>query len=444
MAVTYVSSSANPLGDDEAQTRTTTLTVSSAPNRILLIGTWWRQYDEAQVLVVTVNGESGSVLNVIPKTANFAPEFAAHYVTMPAAGVTTVTADWGGLYTRGRVFVCELAGVNQTTPFGTLVQTSSIQANYAANTVTDTTGNDLIVDFGSANSYNEGFSIFDISGSVGAGQTARLGEYYNEGGYVHPGGPYSTVSTQQGGGSVVMDWTLSDAVRMWFGALPVLAASEGETLVFEDTFTDTDDTALSSHTPELGTWTLLGGAAPTIVTNRLKSRPGYAGDMAQAVSAAPLVDSVIKSRWKNGVAASDNNITLIARGDPYETAYHVQWRTYPDFRDIKLYRYVDGDETQIGYYSTGVLTDNAFYDFNLRCSGGVISVEFDGVEVISVDDSGDPDFINTAGYGGFDTAQQGGDAPLDFFRVYSLAEDTSGPSAGAVRRYREAQLLMGR
>lgn len=187
-------------------------------------------------------------------------------------------------------------------------------------------------------------------------------------------------------------------------------------VVFSDLFTDTNGTALTSHTPTSGSWTnVSNGTLASIQSNALRGPDGYRAVECIAVGTATLADGFVESSMKEPSGGADTNFKLYFSYTDASNHYFLEWRTFSSFRDVKMYKRSGGTNTQLGStYSTGALTVGVFYPIRLTKSGGALSVQFNGSTVISATD-GTP--FSTSSHTRFMWAANVPGHDLDYFTV---------------------------
>lgn len=152
-------------------------------------------------------------------------------------------------------------------------------------------------------------------------------------------------------------------------------------LIFNDTFTDTSGTVLSSHTPDLGTgWTRQSGTATLAISNANRCRVGtvsggFDGTLYTAGATYPN-DYEIRAIVRF-LSAESNFIRLVGRWTA-GNGFALEW-----FQSGGTLRIIG-----LGTTSTTVVPSlNTDYDLRLRMVGTAISVTLDGVSQLSVTDN---------------------------------------------------------
>lgn len=170
-----------------------------------------------------------------------------------------------------------------------------------------------------------------------------------------------------------------------------------------DSFTDVDGTAITSHIPEIGTWTKhtagsTNTAAPTIIGNRLVGENAATNSL--YTIASPSTPNVIVAC--DVVMRSDNNVSqcgLVGRVVAgAATYYHARYNTLANA--WQLYKFVVGAATQLGTDQAAVLTVDAVNPLQLSIIGSTIGMIVGGVTLVSVTDAAIP----AAGLAGFKLA----------------------------------------
>lgn len=162
------------------------------------------------------------------------------------------------------------------------------------------------------------------------------------------------------------------------------------TEIFNDTFTETSDTLISAHIPELGTgWTVVldqGGAdfqvnASLDVADYSLSEPD-AGAFATADSFYPSPDYYIEAVIKE-VAVGDNTTSLMLRYLDNDNMYYVTWSD-SNLLECRIFKKVAGTTTIIASLSQ-VLAPGSTVIFSIV--GTSLEVYDDGLLVGSATDS---------------------------------------------------------
>lgn len=173
-----------------------------------------------------------------------------------------------------------------------------------------------------------------------------------------------------------------------------------------DTFTDANDTALTSHTPDSGgTWIEAAGSGATIQSNGAFLSEGF---MRHSVIASGADGYAIADLTQ--VGADDGHVYLIGRWggalDDTGSYYAVTLRNVFGTLSMKLIKLVGGSQTDLDTHTPGALPST----IELRMVGSAITAKADNAEVMSATDSD----ISAAGY--FGLAGQTGD-PSNYISV---------------------------
>lgn len=152
----------------------------------------------------------------------------------------------------------------------------------------------------------------------------------------------------------------------------------GPTILFLDTFTDTDNTGLASHTPDVGAgWTeIVAGTDPQIIGNVLDSQ----GTGEWLITGDVAADCVIYAEVKYG--NTQNAVGIRFR---YQDSNN-NWILWFDDSYIRLGRRIGGSSTNT---DVTVLGANANRDrwVKIVLSGSSIKIWVDGVQLYDVTDS---------------------------------------------------------
>jgi uncharacterized repeat protein (TIGR01451 family) len=194
-------------------------TTGTGSNRLLVVG--FVMKDPKTVTSITYNGVALTKAGAIANTSNV--EVQIWYLVNPASGANNVVVNWAG-GTVSHVGAATFTGVHQTAPLGTFVSNKNTGADTTPNVTVSSSTGDLVFDvMGARNPL--------LDSTVGAGQTARWN--LNAGGNALVSGG----STEPGGGSVNMGWTLSTPGLWAIGAVPIKPAAACPTGVTISNFT---------------------------------------------------------------------------------------------------------------------------------------------------------------------------------------------------------------
>lgn len=183
-----------------------------------------------------------------------------------------------------------------------------------------------------------------------------------------------------------------------------------------DTFTDTNGTALASHTGETGaTWTKHGsyssGAVQISGSARIRSTAASAISLYYASGSPASADYSVTANYRVYTSASDP-FTLAGVAGRINTAantYYVFFGAKNQSTEWVLRKYVAGVSTDLDTYDATIAADTT-YQIKLEMIGTSIKAYIDGVEVCSATDSA----ISAAGKAGV-------------FFYDQTANDTNGP-----------------
>lgn len=182
--------------------------------------------------------------------------------------------------------------------------------------------------------------------------------------------------------------------------VPVVVAG-GSTIFGDDKFTDTDSTALESHTPtDIGTsWANPDGGAYAINSNHCFDNLGFSANYGYYLTDAPSdadykvsVDVVVDGSGKTSMGP------MVRRTAVGKNGYFIRW-SGGDTR-WELIRHNAGSATNIAVTHTGD-TPTTAVNVELSASGGAttrLKAEFNGVLQYDLDDPGTP--ITAAGFAG--------------------------------------------
>lgn len=153
----------------------------------------------------------------------------------------------------------------------------------------------------------------------------------------------------------------------------------------QDTFTDTNATAITSHTPDVGGAWNTGGGAITIQSNRLicgffNSGLSYNTTQSSTADYQVSCDVVMVGASAGGSYVGIAGRFNTAASDNYRAAYDAQNGLF------ELSKYISGSKTSLGTYSTAYVQGQTF-SLMLKMSGTTISLLVDGVSRVSVTDT---------------------------------------------------------
>lgn len=178
-------------------------------------------------------------------------------------------------------------------------------------------------------------------------------------------------------------------------------------LLFRDTFTDTDSTALQSHTPDTGTgWTRVWGSSGVNISVEANQAEGSGGASDGAIYTADATygtaDYMVKATITDMSIGSDDPIFLLLRVQDQENMYAVGFWDNGTASSSRMYKKVSGTWTALGTAFTTPVDGDVVHFFAM---GETIGVAVNGDIVDSVTDSD----ITSAGKAGL---AMGGDAEL--------------------------------
>ncbi len=174
----------------------------SGSNRFLLVSI--STNTSISITGVTYNGVTMTALAAAVDNTDSSANSRLHVFRLiaPATGANNVVVTFSGAPSDRTVIAESFTDVNQTTPMGTVATSTTNNSASPSVTVVGASG-DLIVDFHGA---NDALSTT----SAGSGQTSRASSLPSTG---------SISSTENGGASVVMDW--SNTPDRWYSSLGV-------------------------------------------------------------------------------------------------------------------------------------------------------------------------------------------------------------------------------
>ena len=164
-----------------------------------------------------------------------------------------------------------------------------------------------------------------------------------------------------------------------------------------DTFTDTNGTAITAHTSEVGgTWSAQPGnspATPSLITgNRLYSTSG--AGIYRNSSPAPSADYYVEAVFDFLTTVSGDNVGIMGRAQAAANTYYtVRWSATSG--NFSVFKIVAGAATQLGSSYVTTFTSGS-KTVRLTMVGSSISASIDGVVQISATDTA----ITTAGFAG--------------------------------------------
>ena len=234
------------------------------------------------------------------------------------------------------------------------------------------------------------------------------------------------------GTSTTLSWTFLGGFNTQVAAA-IRPATNGETLLFQDDFTDTDAVVLSAHVPTIAgvSWTSLENETnATISGNRFDSPGGYATTTYQANGSDTFIEGYAQlEMYQADESGGDNYVRLQINYQDVNNYYFVEWATFTSFREVKLFKRSAGTNTQLGTtYSTGALTNLTPYPLRITRSGNDLSVMFNGEVVIGPITDSSP--INVASHAIVHKNSQNGLSDIDNFMVVST-DSAPAPSTAA-------------
>ena len=173
----------------------------------------------------------------------------------------------------------------------------------------------------------------------------------------------------------------------------------------KDNFTDTNGTAITSHTPDIGgSWTnhaSFGNNFATIQSNKFQGTG--VGLTAYYCNATPGgADYTVAIDQTGGEQGSGTTNGQGPMGRIDTAAITGYWARYsPNNGGWQLFKSVAGTSTQLGATQTATLTASQVYHLVLSMVGTTISMIVDGTTLVSVTDSS----ISAAGKAGIRSAQ---------------------------------------
>lgn len=157
------------------------------------------------------------------------------------------------------------------------------------------------------------------------------------------------------------------------------------TTYFSDTFTDPDGTALSAHTPDIGTsWTIPFGSDGVIESDEV-TNASFAGCLAIASNPPSSADYQVSATvFANG--GTGGNAYLLLRDDGSGgNHYAAGWTDSASEWQIGVV--ASTSFTSLGSSSTNPLTDPSSHDLIFAAVGGALSLSVDGTVLVAVTDS---------------------------------------------------------
>lgn len=214
-----------------AATITVPLTVSSAANRLVIVGVSINHQNRTNVVVNTVTDGTGTVtaLGTETDTQN-RRRIEMFRVLNPPSGASNIVVTFSG--TNGTnvgvvVGAASFTNVNQSTPTGALAVARGTTGSPSVTLAS--AANDIVIDTSAVSG--------DQTSSPGAGQTALWGG--NSGGTSQTTDVYGSGSTEPGAASVTMSETASLGTRSWtIGAISINPATVANTVPFTVTGTN--------------------------------------------------------------------------------------------------------------------------------------------------------------------------------------------------------------
>lgn len=207
MAITYDNATAGALNTNNIS-HTIGSTVS-AGIVFVVVTTWART-----VSAVTFGGSAMTLVQHLDFTGpSYDSQLYVYMLLGPPAGAGTATATIPGSLGGWRIGVVSYFGVDQATPYGTVVTDYTSPGAGATDVVATSQSDGLVVDFCGGVSIGSGCSY-----SVGGGQTARL----NTGAATGGGNPAVGSSEKAGAASVTMSWDPVDSCETGLIGVPLL------------------------------------------------------------------------------------------------------------------------------------------------------------------------------------------------------------------------------
>lgn len=164
-------------------------------------------------------------------------------------------------------------------------------------------------------------------------------------------------------------------------------------IVFADTFTGTNGQVLSTRTPSIGTsWTALAnGANATIQSNTLEiNNATTAGSEYRAVGTTIIANGYVEADcWTPAITIDQVNYSLKLRAQNSTNYYRAAFQCASYIPPaVTLWVSVAGSETLLGIFQSGFNPPrNQFNKVRFSCQGTSLTVNFNGVNVISITNS---------------------------------------------------------
>jgi len=214
--------------------------------------------------------------------------------------------------------------------------------------------------------------------------------------------------------------------------------SGGSSTAVSDTFTESVNTILTSHTPDTGTgWTEIYDSSPTgddamiVATEDIVRAGSSVNDVGQAYTAQPAptgVDQDLSIALNTLISDTGTKpFGLFGRRTDNSNFYHVQ--ILPNAHaeaSVKLWKFVSGVDTELGSYDATLAVGDVI---KLEIRDATKKVYINGVERISSSDNSLTS-VGTWGlyFGNFNGAGAGGHLRVDWRLDDFLAEEPSGIS----------------
>jgi len=204
--------------------------------------------------------------------------------------------------------------------------------------------------------------------------------------------------------------------------------------VFADTFTGTNGQVLSTRTPSIGTsWTALAnGANATIQSNTLEiNNATTAGSEYRAIGTTIIADGYVEADcWTPIVTIDQVNYVFRMRVQNSTNFYFAGFSPASWLPPaLTIWSKVAGSDTLLGIFQSGFNPPrNQFNKVRFSCQGTSLTVNFNGVTVISITNSQ----FSTGSHAEF---QANADASNSLCRMDNFVAFEGVPTLGKFRPY---------
>lgn len=169
-AITFNASSSAALGTPSIQTVTSSITVSSAANTIVIANVVWQASSGGKVNTTTYNGVPMTFYASTTKSNSSFAGNLIYYLVNPPTGTNIVSTTFNSAPKEISLSVVAYSGVNQATPFGASSTITASAGLLASTSITTQAANSWILDEGGVGTQSSSIPTW----TPGSGQTQRV------------------------------------------------------------------------------------------------------------------------------------------------------------------------------------------------------------------------------------------------------------------------------